>query len=563
MASFPSETLNNPIFPAGLLLPPDPQPAGFLPGIPVLSCTKSHVIRQPVEHTNPGECLPNFFDIINGHILIKPITIDMGLVIDAITKTGIIWNVHQTIDAELLSITEINTAGISQSGITVSELLVRTKSVVVSYTASPDGPVIIDAQFIYNFDIESVFQNIIGVRGISLPNEPLPAGYVQEYTVKTEIYRSEDGTENRINLYNDTTANRRISMNLKPMTERALSEIQNAFTFAEFGLVFIPVWLSESALTTATTGIGNFIFCDTSDREFRIEGAVLVYKNELRRPNCGERKVEVRTIVDITPTSIEVDVPFGIGFDIDDLVLPVIECTPDTKSTRTARSSTSEVFSATFDEVRDGLPDITIPAPGLFYEGFPVFNVSQPPLSPAAETFANDFTIRGEVWQRQDKRTESLPESLPQQTILLPTITQQEALRNFFINRQGRTKPFWLKSRIVDYRTVTAAAGGAVQIEVNTTIGLQEILLVNRHIFIPETNSFHRVSSGTSIGENVLFSIVPALPGNVSARAIINNLYFVRFESDTLAIEVDGVGVTPVTTRSALSFRELQRETPS
>ena len=565
MASFPSENVADGIYPGGKLTPPDPQAGPFafvnedISGVGA----RSHNEFAPVSHSRPGQCLPSFFDVINGHIIIKPRTIDMGLVIDSITKTGIIWNVHQTTDAELLTLGETGTAGLTQSGIAPAEFLLRTKSVVVTYIASPDGPVVIDAEYNYNFDIESVDQFIIGVRGVSIPYEPLHSGYIQEYTIKTEVYRAENGTEHRINLYNDKTATRRISMNLKPLTERAASEIQNAITFAEFGLVFVPLWLSESFVTVDTTGIGNFIFCDTTDREFRIDDSVLVYKIPTRPQNCGARQAEIRTVVDVQPTFIEVDNPFGVGFVIGDSVLPIIEATIDTKSRRTARSSTSEVFATTFDEIREGLPDVTIPAPALNYDGFPVFDVAQPPLAPATETFANDFTIRGEVWQKQDKRTQSLPESLPQQTLLLPTITEQEELRNFFLDREGRTKPFWLKSRVVDYRVTASAVGGATQIEVNSTIALQEILLVTRHIYIPQTDSMHRISSGSASGDNVLLDIVPVLPANVSDGAIINNLYFVRFESDTIAIEADGTGYTPVTTRAALSFRELQRETPT
>lgn len=198
------------------------------------------------------------------------------------------------------------------------------------------------------------------------------------------------------------------------------------------------------------------------------------------------------------------------------------------------------------------------------YLGLPVFEFE--PREVIAPDQRNDFFVRGQVWQTQDKVTREIPERSIEFVLLQKDQSERVALRAFFDGRQGRLLPFWIKSYITDYRTTQLATAAEINIFTRTEFGVSEFLVVTRHIFIPETGDFRRVAGASQNpldNKETILTLDSGISADLPIGSEIQNLYFVRFENDSLRIETNGIGVVPnVTTSAVLRFRELQRETP-
>lgn len=196
------------------------------------------------------------------------------------------------------------------------------------------------------------------------------------------------------------------------------------------------------------------------------------------------------------------------------------------------------------------------------YLGLDIFELE--PREVIAEDIRNDYFVRGQVWQKQDKVVREKTERSIEYVLIQRNQAERATLRQFFDSKLGRVTPFWVKSYITDYRTKVLAITGEDSITVKTEFGIAELLLLTRHVFIPVTNDFRRiagVATGTTKDELVII-LDSGISADLPPNSAIQNLYFSRFETDNLDIETNGLSHRPVTTTSLVRFRELQKETP-
>ena len=563
MATHSSSLAESPLFGAALIQPPNPAAAssGYVVEGSISGTLTDNSPGLPGQDTLPAACGEAPWSRIVERIIIVARVIDAGLVLTDVQKSGLIWNNFQADDATLDALVVTGGTGIQQSGISVSGTLQRTRSVIVLYDVSSDGPLTIDAAFDYQFDLQSAIQYIVGFRGIAFIKEPLLRGYSESYEWVTDVFESEDGSENRCGLLDDDTPNRSIGMVVKAFSDRDVAEIQNALTFGGAVLLFVPQWLSESKLTAATDGISAIVSCPTADREFIVDSSVILLKNPLR--NKGSRLFSVRKVLAINPTSLELDEAPPAGFEVGDSVIPLLQVTQARTTEYQGTIRPRAAVRIEFTEIREGLSSNPPPALGLpTYRGFDVFSLL--PRFALEQTFANDFTIRGKLYQKQLKHSVKKTERLLEFTVEFNDRSEKTDFVNFFNTVKGQLTTFWSQSYQADYVVASGATSGSAVIEVNTEFAVQELLTVKRHIYAPRTGQRLEVlAAAATSGDTVQLTVSPNLTADLIEGDELENLYLVRFASDTLKVEADGLSHDPVTTRARIAMEEVQPETPS
>ena len=228
MATFPCQTITDPV---GVDLGYGDPPTIPSAAVPVLasspqSCPQTVDVPKPNFPQTIHACAlaTSFDDLINERLLIKPEQIDAGFIATPQVFTAVIWNNYNNTlqTATLNNIVELNTEGIQLTGVSPPDQLPPTQSVVVSFTVSNIGPIVIDAFYTFEYDLQDLLEHIIGFRGAVLINEPLLEGYSESRAFVTNVFRSVGGKEQREQLSNDPIPVRTVNMNIKSFNRQDL-----------------------------------------------------------------------------------------------------------------------------------------------------------------------------------------------------------------------------------------------------------------------------------------------------------------------------------------------------
>jgi hypothetical protein len=282
--------------------------------------------------THGGQTLESFNDLIKERLLISPAVIDVGLIVSSQTFTGIIWNNYRVTlqDATLDEMIVSGNEGIALDGLAVNDVILATKSIEYIYTVTNIGPVIIDAEYDFVFDLQTLEQDLFGFRGSVLISEPLADGYGENRAFTTNLFRSIGGREYRQQLSNDPIPVRSTEMSIKAFTRAELSQLENVIRFGAAFNIVVPLWFSLTKLTDDTNALTNILSVESTDhREFStVNQLVIIGVGK----NINERQFVVRQIMSLTATTIVVNGPPGAGWFAGDYVLPCIGATPQTSS---------------------------------------------------------------------------------------------------------------------------------------------------------------------------------------------------------------------------------------
>ncbi len=281
------------------------------------------VVVSPTSDTFTGWLYETAWERFRERILIKYQYNDTGLVTEDLLITGWIWNTYLASDATLLDIAWFQGTGLSVSGIAVSDVLEATRSVVVTYTVLPAGPLTIDASVTYEFDLQSTTANFDGSRGAILMAYPQAGkGYAEARAFSTDLFRSENGTEFRTpRLPSGVSPNRRVRFPMSGFSQGELERIQNGLSFGLYSAVLVPLWWSLGTLTSGSDG-SDTLSLVTTNREFEVGGYLVLLKADL---SLGVS----RQIVSFGASSVVVSVDVPSGWNAGDWVLPAIGATPD------------------------------------------------------------------------------------------------------------------------------------------------------------------------------------------------------------------------------------------
>lgn len=177
-----------------------------------------------------------------------------------------------------------------------------------------------------------------------IAKRPLAEGYREDREFETRIHKADDTTENRESVLGDSRKPlRSVSMSLQHWERSTVQRLLNTFRDALESDVYVPLWFSETVLTSATTG-SSTINCDTSNREFT-EGEKLAII-------ASDSSWEIATIQTINASSIATTSPVSSGFDAGTVVCPVILAIPAGDYSGGFTSERLGRDSITFEEFR-------------------------------------------------------------------------------------------------------------------------------------------------------------------------------------------------------------------
>lgn len=299
----------------------------------------------PLPHTNHGAVAAgSHLNLIMEKILVKPPVISVGTILQTRQFEGLIWNTFRETPAVLESIAAAgDNAGIFIQGIEDDDVIAPRRDRVITYEVTRTGPLTIEVTFQFAFDIGDGFQRLTGSRGIVLTIRPLSSGYVESVGFATDIGESDDGTEYRATEMPNGGPTRRATFPFQARTREQVTALQMALQFGARFTIFVPLWGSQMELTGPVEG-STILPVDTTLADFANITSVMAIERH------GDT-FEVRSILATDPAFIEVADPVS-GFIAGDLIVPLVQMTPDRETQVRYTSERRAVGSIEFEEVR-------------------------------------------------------------------------------------------------------------------------------------------------------------------------------------------------------------------
>lgn len=258
-----------------------PAPSAPWTGFDVSATTSgAKTSTQPVDepaNAATGQSLENFgmLDYYN-RIHIDTRSFDLGNLVSQQTRTFKLWNAY-LVPKTLETVDQVNIDGItlvepSPAPLTYAPLKENTYTLQIS----TDGPATIDASYTFNFGggANDPSISVVGSRITAwtwLPNWDEPM--VERLEWSTDVMRSYDGTEQRVQLRNTPRRNFEFSFSAEGTQRRRLdAAIYNwgARVWA------VPVWTDGETLSATVSAGGTTIPATTTNRDYHAGGLVML-----------------------------------------------------------------------------------------------------------------------------------------------------------------------------------------------------------------------------------------------------------------------------------------------
>lgn len=272
---------------------------------------------------------------IRNKVIISPLSIDVGLVVQDTPVSGFIWNTTDTninvnnytldsIDGVVLTPTPPFTVGAYNDVATTINIFV-------------DGSPIIDGYLVYETSAGNYRTYIQGLRGLIFSFPPgFP--YREGEQFRTSIFKAHTGKEVRKNLL--TKSKFRWEYVIK-VNGRDMQRLQRFIRYAVRPTVLHPVWSSLSHLTANTDGTTT-IYLDTADRDFQVGDYILLK---------GQSYEDAVKVTGVGTGSLTLEKPPRYQFYAGDLVVPLKPATLKEVQTLEYRNTNSGEFKILAEEM--------------------------------------------------------------------------------------------------------------------------------------------------------------------------------------------------------------------
>lgn len=382
---------------------------------------------------------------------------------------------------------------------------------------------------------------------------PPGIGYSEGRMFKTDIFRSDTGVEKRITQFETTDGPiRKAVFPIQAIDAHELALIQHLALYGQGNSdLQVPLWFSVLRLTADTNGSATIQCEATAYTEFASCGYALLLKADLT-------DMVVKPINAVNANSIVLGSAVGArDYEAGDYILPVMICYLDENVSLSHGAMKTGEGNLQFIEKtgRGKLPSVSSPENYLSY---PVFDFAVE--NEASIDVRTDRVVLGEPWQARSVIYAELAEQDLSFQIVLDTPPKRRALTDFFDSRMGSYLPFWAAGKNDAFELSVAAVSGTTELYVRNNGAYHGLDGLTRHIEIPDTGDRCRIDLIGDAGDELLLSVTPAITGNLAVGSVLRNLYFVRFESDSISLKSDQRQDGLVT--ASLQLVELQPETP-
>lgn len=506
-----------------------------------LSGTWADVVPSYAGPAHTGMLARTFDGDWYDRIHIIPLNLDLGNVLQNQIRTVEVWNAN-FVSRTLNAITETDTEGITLTGElgVPPAVYLPLRSKIHTFTITLDGPLAIDASYLFDFDTQDLTVTITGTRAIVFAMEPqLPVAEVLEW--RTDVLESYGGAEQRIMVRHRPRQSFDYSYLLSDRNE--VSRALNGLYGRAGGVFAVPVWWDVRNLTSDVSIGATTVLTDTAYADFRNGGFAILWR--------ASDDFEVVEIDTVSPTQFTLTRPTDQAHPaISTVVMPLQRCLLADKTPANRRPNGVTTIEASWQSeepvdlsATDG--ELTL------YRGLPVLTdlnfVEGDEISESIE--AKAVVIDNKTGPAPKSYRRRFPRIISAKTWMPETKVELWTIRKLIYALRGRQRSFWLPTFREDF-VLTATVGSSATtllvepvdyerfIDTNEPLGDIAIYLTNGSVFYREITDVQPGGGGTE-----QLSISSALGVTVNPADILRISYLVRSRLDTDAVRITHNGL--------------------
>lgn len=489
-----------------------------------------------------GSTVNTFFNDFYFCYHLEPSEVDLGNVISGETQSISLWNAYPS-SKDLSDFTPPLAYGLSVSGQSSPYTMAAFEELTYTITIDAIGDPSISETVSWVIDGFALSLPITGTRIVEFLFKPnWSKGVKETFSWLTDVISSFSGKEQRRKL---RTKPRREYEYTVLLSGDDLRKFQNRIFGWQNRPFAVPMWHHKSKTSAAASAGDTVIYLDTSNRSFVAGGLIGIVAS-----TTSFEAVEVESV---TSTSLVLGRELSSGWPAGTPVYPImVSRLPAEVPTRRITSEVMEAQVTFKADPADNDPAMPEVAAVVTLDGYEVitrkpnwidplaYDSSYPYLEFDSSTGANGYQTSVDYPALRRAINWLLSEKAD--------VTDFKALLNRLSGRwKAALVPTWFKDGTV---TIVAGAGEtsvtAYAPDYARFVGfnpMQEYLMVTSGASV----YFHKITSVSSSGEDVVFGVAPALTGEVSEGAKVTVMHRCRLSTDDVTIDYKTDGVATVT----------------
>jgi hypothetical protein len=470
-----------------------------------LPFSSTSILQAPPEPIRPinlvGHLLSAYGDIFYDRITITPefinagnIALDQEYIITIFNAYGESKSLN-SIDAT--DTTGITITNINDSAITFPVVILSLNTVQFKITISIDGPIVIDASYLFNFTgtVDDKILPITGIR-VTLFNYMYRPGMVETLEWSTNILKSYNGTEQRIKL---RQAPRQYIKGTVFATPSEFMKIDNLLYNWRDRLWAVPIF-SEQEYSTAEITAGSFsVSVNTTNSDYYIGGIVVLYKSPT--------EFFISEVVAVFTTSLTLLQAPSITFPIGTIVCPAkvgifsrdpIRNTTGWNSTVDVNFEITEYLTKTGISLPTQYEDLDV----LLDSDFEVFKQAN---TQKMQYFKKINIIDYDTGIINYNSPYTYLENIRTWRFVLEGLTEIYNFKNWLYKLSGRVYPFWLPSHEPNFIILsTGVLSSIIEVVNNGYVTFASIRTTAIFILKNGTSLIREILSSSIIDENTV-----------------------------------------------------------
>lgn len=263
-------------------------------GIKTINFNETFALPDVEIYDNDGIVAKSYFDDFYNKILIFPSVLNLGTVLNNITREVIIFNTYLLQDKTCITFTGINQGEVVIEGRTATPFTIENyEEEKYQVSVSPIGSPTFESSFTWIFEGSGALNNelnaplgdedfvsllITGARSVFLPWQP-QAGITETLTFSTDIQISINGTEQRSNIRNNPRQS--FSFNILSGDTIESSLIDNTLFGWQQRVFALPVWIDQQVLNEDIEQGQTSLTIDTTVMDVRENSFASIWKSPI------------------------------------------------------------------------------------------------------------------------------------------------------------------------------------------------------------------------------------------------------------------------------------------
>ena len=371
------------------------------------------------------------------HIYANPL--NLGNLTSAQSRDFYVWNARDLYN-DLTSITPADDDGLALTEPSAAPTTFgRYEERLYSITPSLDGPAVIDANYIFDFDTEDPVLSVVGVRVIGWPLGPdWRPGIRERLEWLTDVMVARDGTEQRVRLRDYP----RRSLEYSVLATDAAQALDALVWGLQDRLVAVPLWWDAQRVTTGVSAGAMSLTVTTTGRDYQAGGLVAL--------GDGQAAQELMEIDTVNVGSLDLVRPVVSSWPAGTIVAPARYARLE--PVQSVAHWLPEAHTATLRFRLQDASDATAADSGTTYRSYPVVALTANWATDPVDEYARDIDEHDPVTALAGafEARALLPRLTRTHLHTLASRAEVTSFRAWLYARSGRLKPCWLCSGLSD-----------------------------------------------------------------------------------------------------------------